>query len=41
MEIQKNQRLRVVDYDSETKQFKVEFEDKEYLVSRTGNEIPE
>ena len=41
METLKNQRLRVVEYDPEAKQFKVEFENKEYTVRQTGQEVPE
>ena len=41
METQKNISLKVVGYDKETKQFKVEFEGKEYPVRQTGQELPD
>lgn len=41
MTTQKNIRLKVTGYDKETKLFKVEFEDREYQVRQTGNEMPE
>lgn len=41
METQKNISLRVIGYDKESKQFKVEYEDKEYLVRQTGQEQPD
>ncbi len=41
METQKNISLKVIGYDKETKQFKVEFEGKEYLVRQTGQELPD
>ena len=41
METQKNISLKVIGYDKETKQFKVEFEGKEYPVRQTGQELPD
>ena len=41
METQKNIYLKVIGYDKELRQFKVEFADKEHLVRQTWQELPD
>ena len=41
METQKNINLKVIGYDKELRQFKVEFADKEHWVRQTGQELPD
>jgi hypothetical protein len=41
METQKNISLKVIGYDKEVRQFKVEFEGREHDVRQTGQELPE
>lgn len=41
METQKNVSLKVIGYDKELRQFKVEFAEKEYSVRQTGQELPD
>jgi hypothetical protein len=41
METQKNVSLKVIGYDKELRQFKVEFAEKEYSVRQTGQEHPD
>lgn len=41
METQKNINLKVIGYDKEYRQFKVEYEGQEYAVRQTGQEIPD
>ena len=41
METQKNVSLKVIGYDRELRQFKVEFADKEHWVRQTGQELPD
>lgn len=40
METQKNISLKVIGYDKEVRQFKVEFEGREHDVRQTGQELP-